>query len=425
MSSDLGLETHSPPSRPPWGLVGVLLACTTTCYIDRIALSGLAPTLLDEFDMTNSEYAFVVNCFMVTYAVMYSVGGRLADVLGFRRALFLYVVWWSIAGSMHALSAGFRSLAFYRLLLAVGQGGVWPASMKTVAHEVRGPIKSFAVGIVNVGSSLGSAVTVPLVSWLTLVYGWRAAFLVTGLIGFLVLPFWLSLTRRLSLGPDEEKNAEAIPWLHVVRYRQAWAVFLARMTAAGVWGFYVYWIPPYLAQDKGLDITQIGLMAWIPYVMSGFGDLWGTGMASWLIARGWTVNRARKTVLCIAGIAATALIGAAYTPSIWLAMACISLGALGFKTVSVNLLNLPNDYFPASFVGTSFGFSGTGASVGIVLTTAAIGWVLDTTGNYLPVLVGIGLLSPLAVIVTFVVGGRIEPVRGIGHGPVHKTSPSA
>ena len=415
MPSDQASDTHSPPGKPPWGLVGVLLACTTTCYIDRIALSGLAPTLLGEFDMTNSEYAFVVNSFMVTYAVMYSVGGRLADVLGFRRALSLYVVWWSIAGSMHALSAGFRSLAAYRLLLAVGQGGVWPASMKTVAHEVRGPIRSFAVGIVNVGSSLGSAVTVPLVSWLTLVYGWRVAFLVTGLIGFAVLPFWLSLTRRQSRGPEEEESAEAIPWLDVVRYRQAWAVFLGRMTAAGVWGFYVYWIPPYLAQDKGLDITQIGLMAWIPYIMSGFGDLWGTGMASWLIARGWTVNRARKTVLCIAGIAAMALIGAAYTPSIWLAMACISLGALGFKTVSVNLLNLPNDYFPASFVGTSFGFSGTGASIGIVLTTAAIGWVLDTTGNYLPVLIGIGLLSPLAVIVTFIVGGRIEPVSGIGH----------
>ena len=425
MPSDPALDTHSPPTKPPWGLVGVLLACTTTCYIDRIALSGLAPTLLDEFDMTNSEYALVVNCFMVTYAVMYSVGGRLADVLGFRRALFLYVVWWSIAGSMHALSAGFRSLAAYRLLLAIGQGGVWPASMKTVAHEVRGPIRSFVVGIVNVGSSLGSAVTVPLVSWLTLVYGWRAAFLVTGLISFAVLPFWLSLTGQQRRGPEEEKSAEAIAWLDVVRYRQSWAVFLGRMTAAGVWGFYVYWIPPYLAQDKGLDITQIGLMAWIPYVMSGFGDLWGTGMASWLIARGWTVNRARKTVLCIAGVAAMALIGAAYTPSIWLAMACISLGALGFKTVSVNLLNLPNDYFPASFVGTSFGFSGTGASVGIVLTTAAIGWVLDTTGNYLPVLVGIGLLSPLAVIVTFVVGGRIEPVREIGHGPIHQTSRSA
>ncbi len=425
MPSDQALETDSPPRRPPWGLVAVLLACTTTCYIDRIALSGLAPTLLDEFDMTNSEYAFVVNSFMVTYAVMYSIGGRLADVLGFRRALSLFVVWWSIAGSMHTLSVGFRSLAAYRLLLAVGQGGVWPASMKTVAHEVRGPIRSFAVGIVNVGSSLGSALTVPLVSWLTVVYGWRTAFLVTGLIGFAVLPFWLSLTGRQHRESEEAKNTEAIPWLHVVRYRQAWAVFLGRMTAAGVWGFYVYWIPPYLAQDKGLDVTQIGLMAWIPYLMSGFGDLWGTGMASWLIARGWTVNRARKTVLCISGIMATALIGAAYASNVWFAMACISLGALGFKTVSVNLLNLPNDYFPASFVGTSFGFSGTGASAGIVLTTAAIGWVLDTTGSYLPVLIGIGLLSPLAVIVTFIVGGRIEPVRGIGHDPVHTTSPGS
>ena len=144
-------------SGAPWLLVLTLLAVTTTSYIDRIAISVLAPTLRDEFGMTNSQYALVVNCFMVTYMIMYSVGGRLADLLGFRRALSLYIIWWSISGALHALSAGFRSLAAYRFLLAVGEGGVWPASMKAAAHDVRGPMRSLAVGTVNFGSSLGSA----------------------------------------------------------------------------------------------------------------------------------------------------------------------------------------------------------------------------------------------------------------------------
>ena len=121
----------------------------------------LAPTLRDEFGMSNSEYAFVVNCFMVTYMLMYSVGGRLADLLGFRKALSLYIVWWSLTGALHAAAVGFRSLALCRFLLAVGEGGVWPAGMKTVAHEVLGPLRSLGVGIVNFGSSLGSALTVP------------------------------------------------------------------------------------------------------------------------------------------------------------------------------------------------------------------------------------------------------------------------
>ena len=400
--------------RIPWALVLMLLAVTTTSYVDRIAISVLAPTLRDEFGMSNSEYALVVNCFMVTYMIMYSVGGRLADILGFRRALSLYVIWWSISGALHALSGGFRSLAACRFLLAVGQGGVWPASMKAVAQEVKGPLRSLAVGIANFGSSLGSALAVPVTGWLAVTWGWRTAFAVTGLMGFLLLPFWLSVTRKVrharSQGTAGEKR---VPWMQVIRYRQAWSAFMGRLISAGAWGFYAFWIPEYLARERGLDLTQIGLMAWIPFVASGMGDLTGSGVTSWLIARGWSVNRARRTVLCVAGLMAASGVGAAYAQNVWTAMACISAGALGFKMVSVNLLTLPTDFFPSSYVGTAFGFSGTGGSAGIVLTNQLIGWVLDRTGSYWTVLVGVSLLTPTSVLVTLLLAGRIEQIQGL------------
>ena len=412
----LPLNRSSKPigSQFPIALVAILLAVTTTSYVDRIAISVLAPTLRDEFGMSNSQYALAVNCFMVTYMIMYSVGGRLADVLGFRRALSLYVVWWSVAGAMHAMSAGFRSLASFRLLLAIGEGGVWPASMKAVAHEIQGPLRSLGVGIVNFGSSFGSALAVPLVGWLAVTWGWRVAFLVTGLMGFGLLPMWLAVTRekgQLEV-PAASKPVQA-PWLSVIRYRQAWSVFMGRFISAGAWGFYAFWIPEYLARERGLNLAEIGLTAWIPFVASGLGDLSGSGAPSWLIARGWSVNRARKTVLCVAAVAATTGIGAAYAPTIWTAMACISTGALGFKIVSVNLLSLPSDFFPPSYVGTAFGFSGTGGSAGIVLTTALIGWVLDATGSYWAVLAGVSALTPLSVVVTLLLAGRIERVDSV------------
>ncbi len=399
--------------RTPWALLAILLAATTTSYIDRIAISVLAPTLRDEFGMTNSEYALVVNCFMVTYMLMYSIGGRLADLLGFRKALSLYIIWWSITGAVHGAAAGFRSLALCRFLLAVGQGGVWPAGMKTVAHEVLGPLRSLGVGIVNFGSSLGSALAVPIVGWLAVTWGWRTAFLVTGLMGFGLLPFWLTLTRKSQThtAAAATQRVQQVSWMRVIRYRQAWAGFLGRFVSAGAWGFYAFWIPEYLARERGLDLAGIGLVAWMPFVASGLGDLSGSGVTAWLIARGWSVNRARKTVLFAAGVAATAGVGAAYAPNISLAMVSICIGALGFKIASVNFLNLPTDFFPAKYVGTAFGFSGTGGSAGIVLTNAAIGLVLDATGSYAAVLLGVALLTPTAVAVTFLVAGRIEPVR--------------
>lgn len=402
---------QSIPNRTPWGLILVLLAVTSTSYIDRIAISVLAPTLRDEFGMSNSQYALVVNCFMVTYMVMYSVGGRLADILGFRRALSLYIVWWSVAGALHAIAAGFRSLALYRFLLAVGEGGVWPASMKAVAHDVRGPLRSLAVGIVNFGSSLGSALAVPIVGWLAVAWGWRTAFAVTGLMGLLLLPIWLSATGERRVRPGRESRGRPAPWMAVIRYRQAWSAFTGRLISAGAWGFYAFWIPEYLARERGLDLGAIGLMAWVPFVAAGAGDIAGSGATAWLVARGWSVNRARKTVLCGGAGAALAGIGASYAPGAWEALACISVGALGFKIVSVNLLNLPADFFPPSFVGTAFGFSGTGGSAGIVFTNALIGWVLDTTGSYWTVLVGVSSMTPLAVVVTLLLAGRIEPVE--------------
>ncbi len=399
--------------KTPWLLLFVLLACTTTSYLDRIAISVLAPTLRDEFGMTNTQYALVVNCFMVTYMIMYSVGGRLADLLGFRRALSLYIVWWSITGALHALSTGYRSLAAYRFLLAVGEGGVWPAAMKAVAYRVRGPMKSLGVGMVNLGSSLGSALTVPIVGALAVAFGWRVAFVTVGLAGFLLIPLWLAVAGETEPATARSSPQQQVGWLRLIQYRQAWSPFVGRFINAGAWGFYAFWIPEYLARERGLDLSAIALMAWIPFVASGVGDLGGSGVTSWLIARGWSVNRARKTVFCVAGALAAVGIGTAYVSSIWAAMAFIVGGALGYKIVSVNMLNLPTDYFPAPFVGTAFGFSGTGGSAGIVLTNFLIGWVLDTTGSYELVLVGVSLITPLSVVAAFIVGGPIERVADV------------
>ena len=404
-------ETRAAADTTPWLLVCVLLAVTTTSYIDRIAISVLAPTLRDEFAMTNSEYALVVNCFMFSYLVMYSVGGRLADILGFRRALSLYIVWWSVAGAAHGLAGGFKSLALSRFLLAVGEGGVWPAAVKAVAHRVQGPTRSLAVGIVNSGSSLGSALCVPLVGWLAVTWGWRVAFAVTGLMGFLLLPFWLSVTRGAQKSEPAAEKQATLPWLKIIRYRQAWAPFCGRLISAGVWGFFAFWLPEYLSRERGLDLSEIAVMAWIPFVASAVGDIFGGGVVSWLVARGWSINRARKTVLCVSGVMASSGIVAVYSSSLWVVMTSLAAGALFFKIASVNFLNLPADFFPPSHVGTAFGFSGTGGSTGIFLTNAAIGWVLDATGSYEAVLIGISMMTPIAVLVALLLAGRIERIQ--------------
>ena len=213
----------------PWFLLLVLLGSTTINYIDRISISVLAPTLRDEFGMSNTDYAWAVNAFQFGYMIFYIIGGRLADRWGVRLALTVYVLWWSGAGMLHALTTGALTLALFRFLLAMGEGGTWPTVLKAVAENVPGPIRSFSMGIVNSGSSVGALLAPPVVGYLALQWGWRAAFLITGGLGLVLAPLWLFAHRRVERqAPPPETKAEHAPWLSLLRYKQTWAMFLCR-----------------------------------------------------------------------------------------------------------------------------------------------------------------------------------------------------
>lgn len=401
-------------SKVPWLLILMLLGATTINYLDRLTASVLAPTLRDEFGMSNADYSFVVNAFTAAYLIFYSVGGRIADVIGARRALALFMVWWSVAGAAQALTVGMRSLAVVRFVLAAGQGGTWPAAMKAAAKHVPGSLRSLSVGITNSGSSIGAMLAPPLIGTMALLWGWKAACVATGAIGFLWLPFWFRLTRQPTQGQGAAVREETVPWRRVVVYRQAWAVFLGRAIGDPFWVFYIFWLPEYLARDRGLDLESIAAVGWIPFLVAGLANFAGGGVTSWLIGRGWSVHRARRTMMWIAAPASMVGVAAAYTDSLAVAMTAISAAAFFFMFWSVNTVNLPSDWFPPKYVGTVFGFSGTGQGLGSMLIIYLVGQVLDATGNYALVFAGVGLLVPLAQLVMTLVGGPIRRLEIAG-----------
>ncbi len=389
----------------PWAIIFVLLGSTIINYLDRLTVSVLAPTLRDEFGMSNTEYAWTVNAFTFSYMIFYSVGGRISDILGARRALTLFVVWWSTASVAQAFVVGPRSLAAVRFVLAMGEGGNWPTVIKSAAEGVPGAMRSFAIGIVNSGSALGAMLAPLIVGSLAVMWGWRAAFLATASVGFLWVPIWLYVTRN---DPKEEaQKEERVPWRRLVFFRQAWAVFLPRLIGDPIWGFYTFWLPEYLNRARGLNLKSIALVAWIPFLAADLGNMAGGGITSWLIARGWSVQRARRAVMWVAAFGTMIGILAPFTDSLPLAIAAMSCAGFFFITWGMNSLNLPADWFPPSYVGTVLGFSGTGNGLGTLIVTALTGWVLDATGNYTIVFVGVGLLVPIAQLVLTLVGGPI------------------
>ena len=392
----------------PWLFVMVLLGSTIINFIDRQTLSVLAPVLRDEFRLSNSDYAWIINCFQVAYLVMNSVGGRLSDVLGVRRGLSLFVIWWSFFSTLQAFVVGPKSLGGCRFFLALGEGGNWATAVKAVAERVPQRMRSVAVGIVNSGSSLGTAIAPPLVGGLAVMYGWRVAFFTASLLGFLWLPLWLMATRGQHHRAIQKKADKAPSWSSIFRYRQVWAIFFGRLIGDPVFFFYAFWLPEYLHRNRGLSLAQISAVAWIPFIAASIGNVAGGAISDWLTRRGWTANRARKTVMVISALGATVGIVTVFDTSLAVAITAISLATSFYFCWAVNLHTLPVDFFPPSYVGTVFGFGGTGSGLGTLLVTWLVGFTLDLTHSYTLVFIGIGLLLPVALVLVLLLAGRVR-----------------
>ncbi len=190
-----------PTRRLRWWIVWTLFFSTVINYVDRQTLSNLAPVITKEFHMTNAEYGLVVSSFQIAYAVMWLVGGVLLDLIGTRLGLTIAMIWWSLASMLPSLAHSVRFLALSRFLLGIGEGFNWPGASKTVAEWFPAKERGLAVGIFDSGSSVGGALAALLIPWLAIIFGWRAAFLMAGCLGFVWLALWLSLYRPMESHP--------------------------------------------------------------------------------------------------------------------------------------------------------------------------------------------------------------------------------
>jgi ACS family hexuronate transporter-like MFS transporter len=393
----------------------LMLGETTINWIDRQALSVLQNKLQSEFSWSNVDYAWIVNAFMLTYLVSYSLAGWVLDRIGIRRGLTISVIWWSAAGVMTSLSTGLRSMSFFRSLLAVGEGGAWPAFAKAASAWVPEKARSLFIGVCNSGSSLGIMIATALVAWVTLQWNWRAAFIVTGLLGFIwVLIFQLFMRRHPEFSEEDAQRRSAgkrRSWFQLIGYRQAWAVFLCRFLADPMWYLFVFWTPGFLQRERGLTLADVGFVAWIPFLAADVSNFLSGYVALRLQRAEWSVNRTRKTLMVFSACLSPIGIGAVYSQTVFWTITFLSLAVFFWMFWSVSVHTLAGDYFPASEVGSVYGFAGTGSTLGSAITTWGVGRYLDIShNNYAPVFIGIAILMPIALIVALSTMGRVERV---------------
>lgn len=396
-----------------WVIVLLLFAATAISYVDRQVLTVLAPTLRDQLQISNTEYASILTAFLLAYTFMQPVTGWLIDRVGTRMGFALIMAWWSIAAGLHALANSVASFAVCRFLLGAGEAGSWSACVKAVSEWFPRKERGFATGLWSAGVSAGLVISAPIVTWIYLTLGWRWAFILTALVGLVWLVAWLWLYRLPRVHPavtDEElrhisEDAPAEPvvrtsYLSLLRSRNVWAVIAARVLAdPWVW-FYYFWIPEYLTRSAGFTAADIGKYAWIPFAAQGVGIVVGGAFSDFLCRRGMNVLAARLTVMLIGMLMMTAGITAAFDLGIVVIFTAISTAMLGFGLWAPNMMSLCADAFPRDSVGSVVGLGGMGAGAGGMVFTMATGWTLDTYG-YAPVFIAAGAIPLLAFAVLF------------------------
>ncbi|MFN6203821.1 MAG: MFS transporter [Acidobacteriota bacterium] len=413
------------PRRLPglrWWIIGLVFLATLINYIDRLTVSVLAPLIMTDLGLSNLEYASLGTWFLLAYTISQGLSGRMYDRIGTRLGFTISVTVWSIAATMHAFARGLGSLSLFRFLLGLGEAGNWPGAAKTVAEWFPVRERAFGMAIFNSGAALGSVVAPPLIVYLQSRLGWQMTFIVTGMLGFGWLGLWLLFYRAPDrhpwLGESEYRliqegrpaGAAPLPWRTLLGYRQVWAILIARLFVDPVWWLYITWLPLFLYKVHGFDLKKIGLFAWVPYVAADAGSLLGGWTSGYLIRRGWSVDRARRTTIIIAAALVPAGIFAARTPDPLRALALIAVVLFGFQFWINNVQTLPSDLFPERAVASVAGLGGVGAGIGSMIFVLTTGWVADRF-SYTPILTAAGLLAPLGTILLLGLIGQISPVE--------------
>jgi ACS family hexuronate transporter-like MFS transporter len=428
-----------------WLIIGLVFLATLINYIDRLTVSVLAPVITEALKLSNLEYASLGTWFLLAYTISQGVSGRLYDRIGARRGFTLSITVWSLAAMAHAFARGLGSLSVFRFLLGLGEAGNWPGAAKVIAEWFPVRERAFAMAIFNSGAAIGSIVAPPIIIWLQLSYGWQTTFIVTGALGLLWLALWLfcyqppdrhpwmtdeelaligdgATGRRGDGGKERQREygsvapsprrpvAPSPKWRDLLRYRQVWAIVLARLLVDPVWWLFITWLPLFLNKVHGFDLKKIGLFAWVPFVAADAGSLLGGFASGFLIKRGWSVNRARKATIGFAALLMPAGILAARASDPMVALALIGLVLFGFQFWINNVQTLPSDYFSDKMVASVAGLGGVGAGVGSMTFILATGWVVDHFG-YTPVLTIAGTLAPIGTVVLFSLAGAITKIR--------------
>lgn len=414
-----------PAGRVRWIICGMLFLATVLNYLDRYALGFLEPELQKQFRWTPEEFGWVLFAFQATYAFFNLPWGAMTDRLGLRRGFAAAVAMWSLASMGHAFARTVAGFGFWRALLGIGEAANFPACVKTIAEWFPQRERATAAGILNAGANVGAMVAPGILFVLVHHFGWQAAFVITGALGFLWVAAWWLLYREPGRHPrlseaerawilqdgDHVEEAPRYSWVRLARERRAWAFILGKMFSDPIWAFYLFWMPKYLNDVHHVSPGTRAVILMGIYLAADVGSLGGGWMSSFLIHRGWPVNRARKTTMGAAACLIPLVGIVAFRSDLWLAVGLSGLVVAMHQWWSANLFTTTSDMFPREAIGTVVGMGQVGGSGISMLVQPLIGFCVGHFNSYAPVFLVAACAYPLALLLVHTLAPKLDRAK--------------
>ncbi len=411
-----------------WWIIGLVCLATIINYIDRAALGIMWPQMREDLNLTEQDYAWIINIFTITYAAGKFISGRIYDKVGTRIGFVLSIFFWSLASALHFFARGAASLGIFRGLLGVAEAGNWPGAVKNNAEWFPIKERALAQGIFNAGAGIGSIIAAPVIAELFGAYGWQITFLIIGVIGFIWIVPWVVINKSLPANhpwiTDEEREHiladqqtsqdsaedQGLTIVQILSQRESWGVIAARFFIEPIWWLFVFWMPIYLYKEFNFNVKEIGYYAWFPYVGAMLGSLAGGWYAKRLL-QNHTVDKARKqTVLVAVVIIVVSILGAimfANTPEKFVSFVFMVL--FGFQFAISNIQTIPSDLLSGKSVGTLAGLGGSIGAVSVII----MNWLIPiiTVESYTPAFIILAVLAPLCLLSIHLLIKNISPLK--------------
>jgi len=394
-----------------WFVVIMVFIATGLSFLDRQVLSIAIIKIQKEFDFTDVEYGWVNTSFLLSYALMFTLGGWLIDRVGAKKGLAVAVGVWSVANALHGVMTSFPQLLTFRFFLGIGEGACFPGAAKTVYDWFDKKERALANGIAIGGSAIGAVIAPPLTIWISEYYGWRAGFVIPGIIGIAWVAIWLLIPWKKSLSYVASLHAVkgSVPLLSLLKFRQTWVFILMRFLLDPVMYFMMFWIPKYLSEVRHVPYKEIGNLFWVPFLALGISNILGGFLSDSLVKSGFSTNKARKTVMGLAAAVTLAVPFTEYVSSVYLAVGFMALYMFAHGLWITNYITAISDVFGTKATSTVVGLSGTAGAISSLILNPLIGKIVQGY-SYKPMWIASGLLYPIAFIAFVLLIPRIQPL---------------